>query len=89
MQQTKITIHNEVGLHARPAAQLVKLAKQFTCKITVTSNSKTVNAKSLILLLGLAVSKDAEIEITADGEDEVQAIEALVTLIDNNFAEIA
>jgi phosphocarrier protein HPr len=86
MQQAKAIIHNEVGLHARPAAQFVRTAKQFTSKVTVTSNAKTVDAKSLVRLLGLAISKDAEIEITAEGDDEKEAVAALLDLIQNNFA---
>ncbi|GER89197.1 hypothetical protein KDW_33590 [Dictyobacter vulcani] len=87
MQKDRVRFHNEVGLHARPAAQFVKLAKQFTSTITVTYNAKTVDAKSLIRLLTVGAGKDAEIEITAEGADEKEAITALVGLVNNNFAE--
>lgn len=86
MQQTKIIIHDEVGLHARPAAVFVKTAKQFSSKITVSNNAKAADAKSLIRLLGLSITKDTEIEITAEGDDEQDAIAALTNLITNNFA---
>jgi phosphocarrier protein HPr len=86
MQQTKIIIHDEVGLHARPAAVFVKTAKQFTSKVTVACNAKTADAKSLIRLLALSITKDTEIEITAEGDDEQDAIAALTNLITNNFA---
>ncbi len=87
MQQATLLIQNDVGLHARPAAQFVKLAKQFKSSITVTSKGKTVSAKSLVLLLSLAISKDAELELSAEGEDEQQAVTALRELVNNNFVQ--
>ncbi len=86
MQQVKAIIRNEIGLHARPAANFVRTAKQFTSTVTVTSNTKTVNAKSLVRLLGLAIAKDTEIEITAEGNDEKETVTALLDLIQSNFA---
>lgn len=86
MQQARVTIHNEAGLHARPAAVFVKAAKQFSSKITVTSKEKTADAKSLVRVLGLGITKDSEIEIIADGEDENEAINALTILVTNDFA---
>ncbi len=87
MQQARVLIQSEVGLHARPAAQFVKLAKQFKSAITVSSKGKTVNAKSLVLLLSLGVTKGTEIEVTAEGEDEQTAINSLVELAQNHFTE--
>ncbi|MBE3558139.1 MAG: HPr family phosphocarrier protein [Ktedonobacteraceae bacterium] len=88
MQQAKIVVRHEVGLHARPASQFVRLAKQFKSNITVNSKGKTVSAKSMVLILTLAVNKDTEIEIAAEGEDEKEAVAALVDLIERNFAEV-
>ena len=87
MQQATMLIHHDAGLHARPAAQFVKRAKQFKSDITVTNNGKTVNAKSIVLILSLGVSKNTEIMLTAHGEDEQEAVSALVELVKNNFAE--
>lgn len=87
MEQAKVVVRHEVGLHARPAAQFVKVAKQFSSAITVTNKSKTVNGKSVVLLLTLGVNKDSEIEIAATGDDEKQAVTALVHLIEQNFSE--
>jgi phosphocarrier protein len=87
VQQATLLIQNQVGLHARPAAQFVKLAKQFKSSITVTSKGKTVNAKSLVLLLTLSIPKDTEFELSAEGEDEHEAIEALSELVKNKLAE--
>ena len=87
MQQATLLIQNEVGLHARPAAQFVKLSKQFKSSVTITSKGKTVNAKSLVLLLTLSIPKDGEFELAAEGEDEQAAITALSELVKNKFAE--
>ncbi len=87
MEQAKVLIRHEAGLHARPAAQFVKIAKQFSSTITISSKGKTVSAKSMVLLLTLGVNKDAEIEIVANGEDEKQAVSSLVSLIENNFPD--
>jgi phosphocarrier protein len=87
VQQATLLIQNEVGLHARPAAQFVKLAKQFKSSITVTNKGKTVSAKSLVLLLTLSIPKDAEFELAAEGEDEQEAITALSELVKNKFTE--
>ncbi len=87
MQQATTVVRHEAGLHARPATQFVNLAKQFKSTITIASKGKAVSAKSLVLILTMAIHKDAEIEIKANGEDEQEAVTALVNLIQNNFAE--
>ena len=86
MQQAKVLVQHETGLHARPAAQFVKLAKQYKSSISLTRNGKTVNAKSIVLVLTLAVNKGAEVEITTEGEDEKEALLALTQLVEGNFA---
>lgn len=87
MEQAKVLVQHEAGLHARPAAQFVKLAKQFSSNITVSNKGKKVNAKSMVLLLTLGINKNTEIEIAAEGEDERQAVSSLVSLIENNFPD--
>jgi phosphocarrier protein HPr len=87
MQQAKVLVQHETGLHARPAAQFVKLAKQYKSNVSLTRNGKTVNAKSIVLVLTLAVNKEAEVEITTEGEDEEEALAALTQLVESNFAE--
>jgi phosphocarrier protein HPr len=87
MQQAKVVVKHEAGLHARPASLFVKLAKQFSSDIKITSNSKTVSAKSLVLIITLAVQPNAEIEVRADGSDEQEAITALIGLVERNFTE--
>ncbi len=87
MKTSEILIKNEIGLHARPAKTFVQTAQKFAAKVTVTYKDKTVNAKSLLALLSLGVSKDACIVVNAEGDDEVEAIQALETLVDTNFGE--
>jgi phosphocarrier protein HPr len=87
MHQAKVVVSHEVGLHARPAAQFVRLAKQFKSNVTISSKGKTVNAKSMVSLLTLGIGKDSEIEVAADGVDEQEAVAALVSLVENDFPE--
>ena len=87
MKTATVTVHHESGLHARPAAQFVNLAKQFDSDIKISANGKSVNAKSLVLLLTLAVKPNTSIELTASGTDEQEAVDALSKLIERDFAE--
>jgi len=81
MFQQEITITTPNGLHTRPAAQFVKEAKKFNSNITVTSNGKIANAKSLFKLQTLGLTQKTVITISAEGEDEMQAVDCLVKLI--------
>lgn len=88
----EIVVQHEVGLHARPAAQFVKLAASYGANIQVenlTKNTDPVNAKSLISILSINVVKDDIIRIMAEGENEQEALEALLNLIEGNFGEHA
>jgi len=89
MQNIRLKVINEVGLHARPAAEFVKAAAQFKCKLMVrntTKDSAVVDAKSILSVLTLGVEKNHEIELRAEGEDEAQAIQTLRELIESDFA---
>jgi len=89
MQNITLLVTNEVGLHARPASEFVKLATQFKANIQVrnkTTNSSAMDAKSILSVLMLGVEKGHEIELAGDGDDEAQAIEALRELIESDFA---
>jgi phosphotransferase system HPr (HPr) family protein len=90
MQTAELTIHNKVGLHARPAAAFVKTAGRFKSAITVqnrTTGSKPVNAKSILLVLTLGVEKGHTIAVTAAGHDEAEAMAALGEAAENRFGE--
>ncbi len=69
------------GLHTRPAAEFVKAAKGFTSAVNVTSGGKTASAKSLFKLQTLGLTQGTVITISAEGEDEQQAVDHLVALI--------
>ncbi len=83
-------IINETGLHARPASDFIACAKSFESKIKLrrTDGDKTVDAKSIILLMTLALSKGTEIELIASGADEKEAVDSLVALIESGFEEV-
>lgn len=88
MQKGKVTVVNEVGLHARPAALFVAKATSFKSDIRVhnfTKDGKWVSAKSILSVLTLGVGKDQEIEITAEGEDEVEAVKQIIALFESDF----
>lgn len=80
-----VTIKLDSGVHARPAAEFVQLAHKFPCEISITKGDKTVNGKSIMGLMMLALTRGSEITITADGEKEAEAVAALTDLVKNNF----
>lgn len=78
---------NKLGLHARASAKLTKVASQYKCEVWVTRNSRRVNAKSIMGVMTLAANKGSTIEIETDGDNETEAMEALVALIGDYFGE--
>ncbi len=84
----KFTVHLEEGLHARPASVFVKTASGFQSDIKIGKNSKMVNAKSLLGLLSLAISKGQEIDLVVEGPDEEVAFLALEKIISQNEIEV-
>jgi phosphocarrier protein len=87
MFEKKATIMEQVGLHARPATFLIQKANEFKCSIWIEKDERRVNAKSLLGVLSLGVSKGTTISIIADGSDEVKAVNTLYDLINSGFAE--
>ncbi|QQR82081.1 MAG: HPr family phosphocarrier protein [Deltaproteobacteria bacterium] len=81
------TISNELGLHARPAAQFVKIASHYQSNILVHKEDREVNGKSIMGILMLAAPKGTEIKITAEGPDAEEAVKELGELINNKFGE--
>lgn len=85
-----LTIQHSSGLHARPAAQFVKMAASFPCSLTVrniTSNKLAANAKSVLSVLTQGVNKGHEVELVAEGERAEEALAAIKELIESNFGE--
>lgn len=85
MKSFTYEINDELGLHARPAGLLVKEAKKFESKITLTKGEKTVSATQLMMIMGMAVKKGAEVAVSADGADEDAAIEAMEKFFKENL----
>ena len=87
----KTKIINKTGLHARPASDFINEAKKYRSKITITNLSEPeegpANAKSMIALLALGMGPGTEVEIAAGGDDQKEAVDALVALIDSGFGE--
>ena len=87
MVSKNIQVNNQVGLHARPATFFIQKSSEFKCGIWVEKNERRVNAKSLLGVLSLGITKGTEITVIADGPDEEEALEALTSLVGSNSAE--
>ena len=88
MQSAKVVVENEVGLHARPATFFIQKANEYKSSIWVEKSGRRVNAKSLLGVLSLGISKGMEIEIIAEGPDEELAAKNLQELVSKNFSSI-
>ena len=89
MTERTVTITNKYGIHARPAAEIVKLASRFKAEITLVRDDTEVNGKSIMGVMMLAAEQGSMLLVRADGPDEAAAIEALAALIASNFGEYA
>ena len=87
MISKEVVINNQVGLHARPATFFIQKANEFKSSIWVEKEERRVNAKSLLGVLSLGIAKGMTITLIADGQDEAQAIDGLVELINSGFSE--
>jgi len=86
MIEASVTIINKAGLHARAASKLVALTSSFSCDIKI-GREKLVDGKSILSLMMLAATKGTSLQIIVDGEDEEQALAAVVALIEARFEE--
>ncbi len=91
MLESKIKVINPLGLHARAAAQLVRLAGSFQSKIILarTDNNVIADAKSILSVLTLAAAKGTQLEISVEGEDETEAFQAICGIFADGFGEIS
>jgi phosphocarrier protein HPr len=87
MIKTTTTISNKLGLHARASAKLTKLAGSFPCEVFMSKGERRVNAKSIMGVMMLAAGLGSKVEIETSGEQEQQAMDALLALIDDKFGE--
>ena len=87
MYVKEVSVKNQVGLHARPATFFIQKANEFKSSIWVEKEERRVNAKSLLGVLSLGIVGGTNIRIIADGADEQEAVECLVSLVESGFAE--
>ena len=85
--EKNLTVINETGLHARPAGMFVKGASGFKSNIEIEANGRKVNAKSIMGVMSLGLSKGTEFTLIANGEDEEQAVAALAEMVESGFGE--
>lgn len=87
MIKTTATISNKLGLHARASAKLTKLAGSFPCEVWMTKGERRINAKSIMGVMMLAAGQGSQVELEVDGDQEQEAMTALLALIDDKFGE--
>lgn len=87
MVSQKVTIKNPTGLHLRPAGILCKTAMNFQSKITFRYRGNIANAKSVLSVLGACIKSGDEIEFVCEGEDEEEALQELVKIVEDGLGE--
>ena len=87
MTSKSVKVTNAVGLHARPATFFIQKANEYQCNIWVEKGDCRQNAKSLLGILSMAITKDTVIDIIADGVDETEAIEGLTELLNGGIED--
>lgn len=87
LKERKVKVTNKLGLHARPAAMLVKTAGKYKSEVTIAKDDMEVNAKSIMGVMMLAAEKGSTLTIRAEGDDEAEVVDALVRLVEGKFDE--
>ena len=87
MVTQKVVIKNPTGLHLRPAGLFCKTAVDFKSKVTFQFKGITANAKSVLSVLGACIKRGDEIELICEGEDEQEALQAMVKIIEDGLGE--
>lgn len=87
MVSQSIKIMNPTGLHLRPAGNLCKEAMKYKCKVTFDYSGNTANAKSVLSVLGACIKSGDEITLVCEGEDENEALHALIAFIESGLGE--
>ena len=85
MAEQKIMITNRAGVHARPAAQLVRSANRCQADVYLEKDGERVNAKSIMGIIALGAGYRSSLRVIATGKDEVEAVHAIVRLIESKF----
>ena len=87
MTERSVTVVNKLGIHARPAAEIVKTASRFRSEITIVRDDMEVNGKSIMGVMMLAAERGATILVRAEGEDSDAALDAIAALVAERFGE--
>lgn len=87
ISEKKVQIQNQLGLHARAAAQFVKTANRFASDVTIKKDRNQVNGKSILGVLTLAAAYQSHIEILCQGPDATDCLAALIKLVEDKFKE--
>jgi phosphocarrier protein HPr len=87
MRKQAVTIVNKLGLHARASAKLTQTAARYPCGVFLARNGRRVNAKSIMGVMMLAAGMGSTVELETDGNQEDEAMDALVKLIAERFGE--
>lgn len=87
MQERILTIRNRAGMHARPAALLVKTASRFSSQVFIEKDEERVNGKSIMGVITLGATYDTPLRVIANGPDEEAALDAIARLFENKFEE--
>lgn len=85
--EQKVVISNKTGIHARPASVFVQTAAKFKSKVKVSAKGKTVDAKSILMIMSMGLVQGTEIVISAEGDDANEAVKTLVDLVNSKFGE--
>ena len=89
MTSRTVTVTNPLGLHARAAAKFVSVAARFQSHIRVARDARVMDGKSIMGILLLAASRGSALVISAEGQDEADAVDALSQLVESGFGESA
>ena len=81
----EVVVQNQVGLYARPATYFIQKANEFKSSIWVEKDERRVNAKSLLGILSLGISGGTSMKVIANGDDEQEAVDSLVSLVESGF----
>jgi phosphocarrier protein len=82
-----VTISNKLGLHARASAKLTKLAGSFPCEVWLSRGDRRINAKSIMGVMMLAAGLGSTVELETNGQQEEEAMDAIVQLMNDKFGE--
>jgi phosphotransferase system HPr (HPr) family protein len=87
MMEKEVTIENKLGMHLRAAALFIETGNKYRCQVFLRKGERQVNAKSIMGLLTLGAALGSKVTITTEGEDEREALDALIALVANRFGE--